>query len=133
LFHAAEAARRPPRAEEPIVLAEFLTKVERELIERALKQAKGNKARAARLLGLTRPRLYRRMVQLGLEDPAAVAGGGLSRPARKPSDRKRHKDSEPRERVAETATPEDDFDATMPAIDDEAEFIEDIPFEEQPD
>jgi transcriptional regulator of aromatic amino acid metabolism len=64
--HAAEAAARPRRKEEPIVLDEFMAKIERELIERALARAKNNKARAARLLGLTRPRLYRRMVQLGL-------------------------------------------------------------------
>ena len=48
-------------------LDEFMAKIERELIERALARAKNNKARAARMLGLTRPRLYRRMVQLGLE------------------------------------------------------------------
>ena len=47
---------------------EFLGRVERELIRRALAQAKGNKAKAARLLGMTRPRLYRRLVQLGLEE-----------------------------------------------------------------
>jgi len=58
-------ARRP--AEEPIVLDELLADVEREMIGRALKRARGNKAKAARWLGLTRPRLYRRMVQLGLE------------------------------------------------------------------
>jgi DNA-binding NtrC family response regulator len=64
---AAEAAAYPPRPEETIVLDEFLAGVERELIRRALAQAKGNKAKAARLLGMTRPRLYRRLVQLGLE------------------------------------------------------------------
>ncbi len=63
----AEAASRPRRKEEAIVLDEFLGRIERELIRRALGRAKGNKAKAARLLGLTRPRLYRRMVQLGLE------------------------------------------------------------------
>ncbi len=62
-----DAARYPPQRPERIVLDEFLKRVERELIRRALAQAKGNKARAARLLGLTRPRLYRRMTQLGLE------------------------------------------------------------------
>ncbi len=64
---AAEAARFPRKAAEPIELEKFLTNIESELIERALRQAKGNKTQAAKLLGLNRPRLYRRMVQLGLE------------------------------------------------------------------
>lgn len=64
---AAQAAAVPRRVDERIVLDEYLERVERELIRRALVRAKGNKARAARLLGITRPRLYRRMVQLGLE------------------------------------------------------------------
>jgi len=67
LHLAAQAAAHPRRTEETIVLDEYLARVERELIRRALARAKGNKARAARLLGMTRPRLYRRMVQLGLE------------------------------------------------------------------
>jgi DNA-binding NtrC family response regulator len=66
LHLAASAAAHPRRKEETIVLDEFLGRMERELIRRALARAKGNKAKAARLLGLTRPRLYRRMVQLGL-------------------------------------------------------------------
>ena len=59
----------PPRVEETIVLEEFLGRIERELIERALRRARGNKSRAARLLGLSRPRLYRRLVQLGFIAP----------------------------------------------------------------
>ena len=55
-----------PQQEEKIDLGEFLQSVELELIQRALKAAKGNKAHAARLLGMTRPRLYRRLEQLGL-------------------------------------------------------------------
>jgi len=66
IHFAAHAAARPPREEETIVLDEFLGRVERELIRRALGRSKGNKAKAARLLGMTRPRLYRRMQQLGL-------------------------------------------------------------------
>ncbi|MHC4403690.1 MAG: AAA-type ATPase lid domain-containing protein [Planctomycetota bacterium] len=65
---AADAAAHPRRAEETVVLDEFLARIERELIRRALGQAKGNKTKAAKLLGMTRPRLYRRLVQLGLEE-----------------------------------------------------------------
>ena len=65
---AAAAATHPRRPEETIVLDDFLGQIERELILRALSQAKGNKTKAAKLLGMTRPRLYRRLVQLGLED-----------------------------------------------------------------
>lgn len=67
LQYAAGAAAHPAKASDAIVLEEFLAQVERELIERALLRAKGNKSKAARLLGMTRPRLYRRLVQLGLE------------------------------------------------------------------
>ncbi len=66
IYLAADAAAHPRRPEQTIVLDEFLAEIETELIRRALARAKGNKAKAARLLGMTRPRLYRRMVQLGL-------------------------------------------------------------------
>ncbi len=71
---AADAALWPRRPEEPIDLAETLQRLETELINRALARAKGNKSRAAELLGLTRPRLYRRLVQLGLSGEE-VSGG----------------------------------------------------------
>ena len=66
LHAAAETVARPRRKDEPIQLDEFIARIERELIHRALARSKGNKAKAARLLGLNRPRLYRRMLQLGL-------------------------------------------------------------------
>jgi DNA-binding NtrC family response regulator len=61
---AADAASHPRTPDRSIVLPDFLDRIEAELIERALKQAKGNKAQAARLLGINRPRLLRRMTQL---------------------------------------------------------------------
>jgi DNA-binding NtrC family response regulator len=67
IYLAAAADSRPRRKEESIDLDKFLAGIELELIQRALRRAKGNKTKAAKLLGLTRPRLYRRMVQLGLE------------------------------------------------------------------
>ena len=66
---AAESAVHPSGSNEVVVLEEFLSRVELELITRALRRAKGNKSKAAKLLGMTRPRLYRRLVQLGLEKP----------------------------------------------------------------
>jgi DNA-binding NtrC family response regulator len=46
----------------------FLEQVEREQIEQALVECRHNKARAAELLGISRPRLYRRMELLGIAD-----------------------------------------------------------------
>ncbi len=57
--------------DETIRLDEFLAEIEAEIVRRALFQAKGNKSKAAALLGLTRPRLYRRLVQLGLEEESS--------------------------------------------------------------
>ena len=60
-----EPAQRPPI----VPLDRLLEQVEREQIERALAESRDNKARAAELLGITRPRLYRRMEVLGIADP----------------------------------------------------------------
>jgi DNA-binding NtrC family response regulator len=64
--HASGAAKRSRREPERIVLDELLASIEKKAIVRALAQAGGNKSEAATLLGMTRPRLYRRLVQLGL-------------------------------------------------------------------
>lgn len=69
VHHAAHAAMHIRRQPERIVLDELLANIEREAIVRALDQAHGNKSAAAELLGMTRPRLYRRLLQLGLAGP----------------------------------------------------------------
>jgi DNA-binding NtrC family response regulator len=66
VHHAAAAAKGGRREPERIVLDELLAAIEKEAILRALAQSGGNKSEAAVLLGMTRPRLYRRLVQLGL-------------------------------------------------------------------
>ena len=74
MHHASAAARHVRSESERIVLDELLATIEKETIVRALAEAGGNKSEAATLLGMTRPRLYRRLVQLGLvqeSDPLA--------------------------------------------------------------
>jgi DNA-binding NtrC family response regulator len=62
-------AFHPPAAPDSIKpLDELMTEIERRLIETALRQARGNKSRAADVLGISRPRLYRRMKELNLAD-----------------------------------------------------------------
>ena len=60
----------PPSRPRTIPLDQYLENVEREQIEQALSECHDNKARAAELLGITRPRLYRRMEVLGIIDPS---------------------------------------------------------------
>jgi DNA-binding NtrC family response regulator len=69
---AAGAAALAVEPEETIQLDSFLSSIERELIDRALVKAKGNKARAARLLGLNRARLLRRLAALARIEESAV-------------------------------------------------------------
>ena len=66
---------RPERTGAPLWIPEIpeeglsLEDLERELILKALDRARGNKSRAARLLGLTRRTLYSRMEKHGLRRP----------------------------------------------------------------
>lgn len=66
--HLASAYNPPPPPPPIVPLDELLTQVERRLIETTLQRARQNKSRAAELLGISRPRLYRRIKELGLPD-----------------------------------------------------------------
>ena len=62
LNHTAAAASEPSREDD------LLVNVEREHIQKALMRARGNKKAAARMLGLSRRALYRRLERLDLGD-----------------------------------------------------------------
>jgi DNA-binding NtrC family response regulator len=69
LRRAVQREQTPPRPlDKSLPLQHLLEEAERRLIQLALQRAGGRKARAARLLGIPRPRLYRRMVSLGIAD-----------------------------------------------------------------
>ncbi len=69
LRRAVEREQRTPQpAERPLPLEQLLEEAERRLILLALRRTRGHKARAARLLSIPRPRLWRRMVKLGIVD-----------------------------------------------------------------
>ncbi len=73
-------AYNPPATSDPIKpLDELLTEVERRVIETALRQSRSNKSRAAEILGISRPRLYRRIKELNLPDEdESVDGDGTA-------------------------------------------------------
>jgi DNA-binding NtrC family response regulator len=65
------AAYLPPPLHQTLKpLDQLLIEVEQQSIDSALRQARGNKSRAAELLGISRPRLYRRIKELNLPDEA---------------------------------------------------------------
>ena len=61
------ALRIGKSTEDKIELAAYLEAIEKQLIDRALKQAKGNKTKAAKLLNISRPKLIRRVQHFDLE------------------------------------------------------------------
>lgn len=67
LEFSAQANALPRLEEEAIVLDTLLSEVEREVLKRALLAAKGNKAKAARSLGISRARLHRRVEHFDLD------------------------------------------------------------------
>lgn len=76
------AATVPAPAASPrtkiVPLEQALERLERELISRALEQARGNRAAAARMLQISRPRLLRRIEQLALDRPGQAPSAGES-------------------------------------------------------
>lgn len=69
LRRSAAVAELPDKpAERLMPLDELLEQAERRLIVLALRAARGNKSRAAKLLSIWRPRLLRRMKELGIPD-----------------------------------------------------------------
>ncbi len=64
----AAAHRVTSQVPENVDLDSILSEVEAEVVRRALRKTRGNKAEAARRLGISRPRLLRRIEQLQIED-----------------------------------------------------------------
>lgn len=57
---------RASSAKEPVVLQDELARKERDLLEKTLRDAGGNRSEAARMLGISRSALYRRLEKHGL-------------------------------------------------------------------
>jgi DNA-binding NtrC family response regulator len=78
LLRAASSRAQPPRAEAAAFVQTLplnLEAAEQALIQRALHETGGNVVEAARLLGVNRSRIYRRVSQLS---PAATSGTPLT-------------------------------------------------------
>jgi DNA-binding NtrC family response regulator len=80
----AASAYGTPAAADPDADPPLLSTVEREHILRALQHARGNKKAAARMLGVSRRALYRRLERLGLDSTISRrshADNGATTPA----------------------------------------------------
>ena len=71
--HAIAALKSPPNEVIEIDLEGYLSDIERQLVGRALSMAKGNKTKAAKLLGVSRAKLLRRIQHFDLQQPAPTA------------------------------------------------------------
>lgn len=60
-FWEEESGLRGQDAAEPVVLADEMSRKERDLLEKTLREAGGNRSEAARMLGISRSALYRRL------------------------------------------------------------------------
>lgn len=76
-----ERRARSADGDPPLPLREWVALAEAWRIAQALRQTRGNRSAAARLLGIGRRTLYTKMEKLGLEPtwslPARTNGGGL--------------------------------------------------------
>ncbi|MCS7239372.1 MAG: PAS domain-containing protein [Thermoguttaceae bacterium] len=81
VYFAVQAARHPTAKLECIHLDSFLRQVRQQLVERALERAGGNKAKAARLLGISRAKLLRLLDELK-KPPEARPRRRVGRPAK---------------------------------------------------
>ena len=72
--HAIAALKSPPNEIIEIDLESYLSDIERQLVGRALSMAKGNKTKAAKLLGVSRAKLLRRIQHFDLQQLAPAAG-----------------------------------------------------------
>ncbi len=74
LSSAGARAAGPFASYEDMPLREAVAALEKHMIARALDRAGGNRAEAARLLGIARPQLYTKMDDHGLTDPKRARG-----------------------------------------------------------
>jgi len=74
--HALKALRVGHQTDAHIDLDQYLENIEAELISRAIRVAKGNKTQTAKLLGLNRAKLLRRIQHLDLDAEATAAKTG---------------------------------------------------------
>jgi DNA-binding protein Fis len=118
-----------PKSIEPIDLEKTLATVERELLIRALNSAKGNKTAAAQFVGMSRPRFYRRLVELGLIEAelSKPNSNQSSDPPTQPRAESKSRDAA-RKRKNRKPTPFDNLPDSPSASPDDPDFIDDIPF-----